>query len=137
MERLHDGPAPVSTGRDVSGAENSGPTGLMAGKRTLNGNNAAFDMKSLGKHIEAVSLVHIPFVCGFLNIPLGVIFGTWLPNDVTGGNGDVADKISDLLVFLDRAPEYTGSDTEGDHALPGQLHLTTSPEPLGRIAIQT
>jgi len=57
VERLHDDPAPVSTGRDVSGAENSGPTGLMAGKRTLNGNNAAFDMKSLGKHIEAVSLL--------------------------------------------------------------------------------
>ncbi|KAJ3558701.1 hypothetical protein NM688_g758 [Phlebia brevispora] len=27
----------------------------MAGKRGLEGNNAAFDMKSLGKHIEAVS----------------------------------------------------------------------------------
>jgi hypothetical protein len=29
----------------------------MAGKRTLDGNNAAFDMKSLGKHIEAVSVM--------------------------------------------------------------------------------
>lgn len=27
----------------------------MAGKRTLDGNNAAYDMRSLGKHIEAVS----------------------------------------------------------------------------------
>jgi dynamin 1-like protein len=33
------------------------PSGLMAGKRTLDGNNAAFDMKSLGKHIEAVSRI--------------------------------------------------------------------------------
>jgi dynamin 1-like protein len=31
------------------------PGGLMAGKRSLDGNNAAYDMKSLGKHIEAVN----------------------------------------------------------------------------------
>ncbi|KAH7910477.1 dynamin protein dnm1 [Hygrophoropsis aurantiaca] len=55
VERSHTGQAPVHTGRDVSGAETSGPTGLMAGKRTLDGNNAAYDMKSLGKHIEAIS----------------------------------------------------------------------------------
>jgi len=30
------------------------PSGLMAGKRSLDGNDAAFDMKSLGKHIEAI-----------------------------------------------------------------------------------
>ncbi|KAG1808838.1 Dynamin central region-domain-containing protein [Suillus variegatus] len=54
VERSH-GPAPVPTGRDISNAETAGPTGLMAGKRTLDGNNAAFDMKSLGKHIEAIS----------------------------------------------------------------------------------
>lgn len=55
VDRSHTGPAPVPTGRDVSNAETAGPTGLMAGKRTLDGNNAAFDMKSLGKHIEAIS----------------------------------------------------------------------------------
>ncbi|KAG2137689.1 Dynamin central region-domain-containing protein [Suillus cothurnatus] len=54
-DRSHAGPAPVPTGRDISNAETAGPTGLMAGKRTLDGNNAAFDMKSLGKHIEAIS----------------------------------------------------------------------------------
>ncbi|KAH9893600.1 Dynamin central region-domain-containing protein [Cubamyces lactineus] len=43
--------APV--GRDVSGADPALETGLMAGKRSIE-NNAAFDMKSLGKHIEAV-----------------------------------------------------------------------------------
>ena len=42
-------------GRDVSGSDPMLQAGLMAGKRTLEGNNAAFDMKSLGKHIEAVS----------------------------------------------------------------------------------
>ncbi|KAI0065514.1 dynamin protein dnm1 [Artomyces pyxidatus] len=43
----------VSSGRDVSGADVSMQTGLLAGKR--DGNNAAFDMKSLGRHIEAIS----------------------------------------------------------------------------------
>lgn len=45
----------VPVGRDVSGSEPSLSSGLMAGKRGLDGNSAAFDMKSLGKHIEAVS----------------------------------------------------------------------------------
>jgi dynamin 1-like protein len=69
VDRSHSGPAPVPTGRDISNAETAGPTGLMAGKRTLDGNNAAFDMKSLGKHIEAVSvcpLVQIPLVRGLM-----------------------------------------------------------------------
>lgn len=48
--------APIPTGRDVSSAETPGPSGLMAGKRSLDGNNAAYDMRSLGKHIEAVSV---------------------------------------------------------------------------------
>ncbi|KAJ2913357.1 hypothetical protein MD484_g7059, partial [Candolleomyces efflorescens] len=43
------------TGRDVTGAEPAISSGLMAGKRGIDGNNAAYDMKSLGKHIEAVS----------------------------------------------------------------------------------
>lgn len=44
----------VPVGRDVSGADSTLSTGLMAGKRGLDGNSAAWDMKSLGKHIEAV-----------------------------------------------------------------------------------
>ena len=46
----------VPVGRDVSGAEVSMSSGLMAGKRGIDGNNAAYDMKSLGRHIEAVSI---------------------------------------------------------------------------------
>jgi len=53
LERSH-GPQHVPIGRDTSRAEASMPSGLMAGKRSLDGNNAAFDMKSLGKHIEAI-----------------------------------------------------------------------------------
>lgn len=45
----------MPVGRDVSGAEASISSGLMAGKRGIDGSNAAYDMKSLGKHIEAVS----------------------------------------------------------------------------------
>lgn len=45
----------VPIGRDVSGAEVSMSSGLMAGKRGIDGSNAAYDMKSLGRHIEAVS----------------------------------------------------------------------------------
>ncbi|KAI6023353.1 Dynamin central region-domain-containing protein [Pisolithus marmoratus] len=55
VERSHAGSVPLPTGRDVSGADAPGPTGILAPKRSLDGNNAVFDMKSLGKHIEAVS----------------------------------------------------------------------------------
>jgi dynamin 1-like protein len=42
-----------ASGRDVSGgADVVLRSGLLAGKH--DGNNAAYDMKSLGKHIEAV-----------------------------------------------------------------------------------
>jgi dynamin 1-like protein len=47
----------VPVGRDVSGTEASMSSGLMAGKRGIDGSNAAFDMKSLGRHIEAVSFL--------------------------------------------------------------------------------
>lgn len=46
----------VPVGRDVSG-EPGLSSGLMAGKRSLNSHNAAYDMKSLGKHIEAVNYI--------------------------------------------------------------------------------
>ena len=46
----------VPVGRDISGGDNGMSSGLLAGKRSLDGGtNAALDMKSLGKHIEAVS----------------------------------------------------------------------------------
>jgi len=45
----------VPVGRDVSAGDSNMTSGLMAGKRGIDGNNAAYDMKSLGRHIEAVS----------------------------------------------------------------------------------
>lgn len=44
----------VPTGKDLSAAEAGMNTGLLAGKRSMDGSNAAYDMKSLGKHIEAI-----------------------------------------------------------------------------------
>ncbi|KAG7093397.1 hypothetical protein E1B28_007079 [Marasmius oreades] len=44
----------VRTGRDLTGADLSMSSGLMSGKRSLDQSNAAYDMKSLGKHIEAI-----------------------------------------------------------------------------------
>jgi len=50
------GAKPITpVGRDVSGAESALTSGLMTRKRLIENHNAAFDMKSLGKHIEAVS----------------------------------------------------------------------------------
>jgi len=51
----------VPVGRDISGADSTFSSGLMAGKRGLDGNSAAWDMKSLGKHIEAVSVTSFNF----------------------------------------------------------------------------
>lgn len=47
----------VPVGRDVFGADSGLSGGLMAGKRGMDGSSAAYDMKSLGRHIEAVSAV--------------------------------------------------------------------------------
>jgi hypothetical protein len=41
----------------------------MAGKRSMDGNNAAFDMKSLGKHIEAVGFIFLHFSSSYLGHP--------------------------------------------------------------------
>jgi dynamin 1-like protein len=43
-----------SVGKDITGPDPSLQSGLLAGKR--DGGAVAFDMKSLGKHIEAVSV---------------------------------------------------------------------------------
>ncbi|KAF9814330.1 hypothetical protein IEO21_05173 [Rhodonia placenta] len=55
VERASGSMGVTTVGRDVSGGDPALQSGLLAGKRSLEGNNAAFDMKSLGKHIEAAS----------------------------------------------------------------------------------
>ena len=65
-----------AVGRDVSGPDptanafmrpRNGPVG--------DGSDAAFDMKSLGKHIEAVSSIFLLFFSSFLGFRSGVAFG--------------------------------------------------------------
>ncbi|KAF8957145.1 Dynamin central region-domain-containing protein [Flammula alnicola] len=64
----------VPVGRDVSGTESAMSSGLMAGKRGVDGNNAAYDMKSLGRHIEAAGIRRVPLpffsVSTFFAFPL-------------------------------------------------------------------
>ncbi|KAF7794978.1 hypothetical protein EIP86_006121 [Pleurotus ostreatoroseus] len=55
-DRASTGGSTISpVGRDVSGGEPPLQAGLMVGKRGQEGSNAVFDMRSLGKHIEATS----------------------------------------------------------------------------------
>lgn len=51
----HTGIVPI--GKDVLGADPALTSGIMSGSRGMDGNNAAYDMKSLGRHIEAVSFI--------------------------------------------------------------------------------
>ncbi|KAJ3901989.1 Dynamin central region-domain-containing protein [Lentinula edodes] len=44
----------IPIGKDVSGEDPSLTVGIMSGARGLDGNNTAYDMKSLGRHIEAI-----------------------------------------------------------------------------------
>ncbi|KAF8825567.1 hypothetical protein HHX47_DHR6000235 [Lentinula edodes] len=44
----------IPIGKDVSGEDPSLTAGIMSGARGLDGNNTAYDMKSLGRHIEAI-----------------------------------------------------------------------------------
>lgn len=53
-ERAATGAGVNLIGRDVNGSDPALNSGLMAGKRGIEGSSAAFDMKSLGRHIEAV-----------------------------------------------------------------------------------
>lgn len=46
------------SGRDTQ--QTPAPSGLMAGKQNSDGSSAAFDMKSLGKHIEAIPTENSP-----------------------------------------------------------------------------
>ena len=64
----------IPFGRDVSEGETSLTSGLMAGKRGIINNNAAYDMKSLGKHIEAVS---VPIQLMALRIKLTILLSSF------------------------------------------------------------
>jgi dynamin 1-like protein len=54
---------PISSGRDIGGTDANLQAGLLAGKR--NNSSPAFDMKSLGRHIEAVCPITFSYALPF------------------------------------------------------------------------
>ncbi|KAK4685667.1 dynamin 1-like protein, partial [Tremellales sp. Uapishka_1] len=92
-----------------------------AGSRNgLEGGNTAFDMKSLGKHIETVSgeclEEVVPSLMDWIHSePVGPAH----PLDAARGDGDELDTESDCFVLWDRATDDPGPDPESDHALAG------------------
>ncbi|KAJ4474946.1 Dynamin central region-domain-containing protein [Lentinula aciculospora] len=53
-DRSASHPGIIPIGKDVSGEDPSLTAGIMSGTRGLDGNNTAYEMKSLGRHIEAM-----------------------------------------------------------------------------------
>lgn len=91
----------------------------MAGKRSLDGNNAAFDMKSLGKHIEAVSQwLHSKIKRYQLIFYNSDSFRARVSADNARGHGNIAHPITDSFVFCNCPAKYTRPYTQGYHALP-------------------
>ena len=87
----------VPVGRDVSG-ESGLSSGLMAGKRTLDSHNAAYDMKSLGKHIEAVN-----YISSYLFLSAWLITVSdscrWRPAHSSGRDGNTTNTIANPVVL--------------------------------------
>ena len=106
-----------TVGRDVSGP-NSLPGAFMRTKNgpAGDGGDPAFDMKSLGKHIEAVSsssspsfsfsskIKHVWTLANVMSLPprLSDLLRRWLPAKPEGRNGDQLDSVTYLVVFRHR-----------------------------------
>lgn len=114
---------PRPTGRDLSGPSLSSSSGLLSGKRHLHEDGGVgFDMKSLGKHIEAVGEYggREEMETGLIR---GLISGYFcLVSDVPSSQG-----LSVCGVFLRHAssgsPKHSGSHPESYHALLGEPYL--------------
>lgn len=104
----------VPVGRDISGADSTFSSGLMAGKRGLDGNSAAWDMKSLGKHIEAVSVTSFQLL--ILLMSSGVCGG--ITAYCTRRNRDQSDSVTHHIIFQYRTTKYSRPDTKSNHAFP-------------------
>ena len=133
VEALHGHHQHVHVGRDMSGS--SMQSGLIAGKRSLDGNNVAFDMKSLGKHIEAVSMDSLSSM--FPLIVRTDTIGWGFQPYYARGNGNLLDTIFNCFVLLHRSAEHTRPHPQSHHAFPRQSHLATRTKPTGRITLQT
>lgn len=124
----------AASGRDLSGGgDGVFRSGLLAGKH--DGNGTAYDMKSLGKHIEAVRSSTLPSLPGpGWRIPLADTTSSTTgcrerdTADDEGGDGDQPDPILDRVVLFDREGEHPGPDPQGDHAPPGEPQRTAGAE---------
>jgi len=105
------------------------------------GKSAAMDMKSLGKHIDAVRY-HLCFF-GTLILLTEVLVVLHLgpdrlipDTDGARGDGNLTSPRADLVVLWDRAAEHSRPDSEGYHALPGELHEPARAEPARVESVQ-
>ena len=144
-------PPPLPPRGSRSGAAGGGMVGDVDGLALDQdpGKSAAMDMKSLGKHIEAVR--YMPFFLlrdsrllitgsGCVGWMVGVLYlgANELGRDAdsAGRDGDVAHSRADFVVLWDRAAEHPRLDPKGDYALPRQLHESTRAEPVGVEPVQ-
>ena len=86
----------------------------------------AYDMKSLGKHLEAVSQTKRPgfflvLAIVLLTELLAVRSGSRSQSDTTRGDGNDTHPLLDRFLFQYHPPDDPRSRAQGDHASTGQL----------------
>jgi len=140
---LGGGPDVIASGRDLTGgADVVLRSGLLAGNH--DGNRAVYDMKSLGKHIEAVrSLTRLYLGSGILGTGELNLVGfqhtgccEWDAADREGGDGNQLDPVADYVILFDCSGEHTRPDTQGDHAPPREPQRATGAESARECAVQ-
>lgn len=106
-------------------------------KAPLDGNAVAFEMKSLEKHIEAVSVSK----SWIFYIPLTWFiepFGQWTTNVITPrGNGNFASSLIYCLVLQYRPADDSGPGPKSYHAFYGESHCRACPSSISLGIIQT
>lgn len=126
----------MPVGLDMSVAESASmPLDPRVGKRGVDVNNGAYDMKSLGKHIEVVG-VFFDVIFHF-----DLFIGTWIPYDephlMAREETDPTSVTRSLIVsYFATAIKHSGSDTKGDHALACELHVAACLEPARGVFVQ-
>lgn len=123
-----------SIGKEFSIQENGreSPTiAAMAAKAGAEPGNAAFDMKSLGKHIEAVSHLVRPLFESACSLLVTIMPDSFQPKCpfTARRNGDKPDSHAYCVVLLDCPSNDPRFSSKGDHAPLGKSHLATGAEP--------
>lgn len=122
----------MPSGRDTQ--QVPAPAGLMAGKTAPDGSNAAYDMKSLGKHIEAVSNNFCLFLTSekarltqnkYVHLDSDRKFSSFVPAR-RYGNESNSESNRDLLQY--REANNSGPSAESRDAPFSKSLFSTSPE---------